>query len=103
MTLVFVHFTMGTFGGDQEEFCLRWNDSRKTSALFSITFVMDLCNFRLAVKDQACPLRAQKVILASCSPYFNNLLKDMNSEAGNPNAPFYVIMRGVTSTQLSLT
>ena len=26
----------------------------------------------------------------------------MNSESGNPNAPFYVMMRGVTSTQLSL-
>ena len=27
---------------------------------------------------------------------------DLNSESGNPNAPFYVMMRGVTSTQLSL-
>jgi len=95
---------MGTSGGDQEEFCLRWNDFEEniSSAFRHLRNDPDFCDVRLAVKDRARPLRAHKVILASCSPYFNNLLKDMNSESGNPNAPFYVMMRGVTSTQLSL-
>ena len=95
---------MGASGGHQEKFCLRWNDFEEniSSAFRHLRNDLDFCDVRLAVKDQARPLQAHKVILASCSPYFNNLLKDMNSEAGNPNGPFYLMMRGVTSTQLSL-
>ena len=104
MPLVLVRFAMGTSGGDQEEFCLRWDDFEEniSSAFRHLRNDPDFSDVRLAVKDRARPFRAHKVILASCSPYFNNLLKDMNSESSNPNPPFYVMMRGVTSTQLSL-
>ena len=93
---------MGASGGHQEEFCLRWNDFEEniSSAFRHLRNDPDFRDVRLGVKDRVRPLRAHKVILASCSPYFSNLLKDMNSEASN--APFYVMMRGVTSTQLSL-
>jgi len=94
---------MGTSGTDQEEFCLRWNDfeSSISSAFRNLRNDPDFCDVRLAVKDRSRPLKAHKVVLSSCSPYFSSLLREMNAEQQNSLSPFYIMMRGVTHSQLS--
>jgi len=89
-------------GTDQEEFCLRWNDfeSSISSAFRNLRNDPDFCDVRLAVKDRTKPLKAHKVVLSSCSPYFSSLLREMSGEQSSLS-PFYIMMRGVTHSQLS--
>ena len=63
----------------------------------------DFCDVRLAVRDRSRPLKAHKVVLSSCSPYFSSLLREMNSEQNSLSSttPFYIMMRGVSHSQLS--
>jgi len=95
---------MGSSGQDQEDYCLHWNDfeANITSAFRDMRNDLDFCDVRLAVKDKASPLKAHKVVLASCSPYFKDLLKEMkNDNQTMACSPFYIMMSGVTSSTLN--
>jgi len=95
---------MGTSGRDREEFCLRWNDfeSQTTSAFRNLRNDAEFSDIRLAVKGEIKPLKAHRVVLSACSPYFHDLFREMNSEQnGMLASPSYIMMSGVNSDYLS--
>ena len=61
--------------GASEKFCLRWNDfeSNLSVAFRDIRAEEDLFDITLACEDTS-ELRAHKLILSACSPFFRNLL-----------------------------
>lgn len=58
-----------------EQFCLRWNNFQIniTSALESLKCDEDLVDVTLTCDGQN--VKAHKVILSACSPYFKNVFK----------------------------
>merc|ERR1712111_150230 len=95
---------MGSSSQDQDIFNLRWNDfqANVSSAFRDMRNDPDYSDVRLAVKDNAIPLKAHKVVLSSCSPYFKELLKQMkNDNQTMALSPYYIMMRGVTSSALN--
>ena len=61
---------MASGGGDQQQFCLRWNDFQ-TNMVSSFKHLRDEKSFTdvtLACDGQTC--KAHKMVLSACSPYF---------------------------------
>ena len=85
------HFTMA---GDQQQFCLRWNDFQ-TNMVASFKHLRDEKSFTdvtIASDGQSC--KAHKMILSACSPYFKTLLEE--NPAKHPiiilkDVPFQVV------------
>jgi len=93
---------MGTSA--QNRVSLQWKDfeSNITSTFCHLRNDPDFSDVRLVVKDKADPLKAHKVVMASCSPYFQNLLRQMSKEHGWMAAvPFYIMMSEVKAASLS--
>ena len=64
------HFTIKMAQGDQQQFCLRWNDFQ-TNMVSSFKHLRDEKSFTdvtLACDGQTC--KAHKMVLSACSPYF---------------------------------
>ena len=62
--------------GDQQQFCLRWNDFQ-TNMVASFKHLRDEKSFTdvtIASDGQSC--KAHKMILSACSPYFKTLLEE---------------------------
>ena len=59
----------------RDKFCLRWNDfeTNISCAFREIREEQDFFDVTLACEDEQ--LKAHKVILASCSPFFKEILK----------------------------
>ena len=81
---------------ESEKLCLKWNDfqSNVNSAFGSLRNDQDLCDVTLVSEDGK-QLEAHKVILASSSPFFLELLKR------NKHQHPLVYMRGVKSDDLA--
>ena len=84
--------------GSSDKFCLRWNDfETNISAAFQELrndedfFDVTLC----CGPDGTDRLRAHKVILSACSPFFRGILKN------NPHANPLIYLRGVTMEDLN--
>jgi len=102
--------------GSTDEFCLRWNDfeANISSAFRHLRNDPDFFDVSLACRidsggeasDQHRTLKAHKVILSSCSPYFRSLLREQAKSLGNAGNGVqtqipYIVMRGVSYNQLS--
>lgn len=63
------------FVGMADQFCLRWNNfqSNIVSALDSLKCSEDLVDVTLTCEGKN--IKAHKVILSACSPYFRNVFK----------------------------
>ena len=95
--------------GSSEEFCLRWNDfeSNISTAFRHLRNDNDFFDVNLGCYDNSGDgdssphrtLKAHKVILSSCSPYFRSMLRQLQNSGGN-QVPF-IVMRGVSIQQLS--
>lgn len=61
--------------GDMQHFCLRWNNyqSSITSAFENLRDDEDFVDVTLACDGKS--LKAHRVVLSACSPYFRELLK----------------------------
>lgn len=61
--------------GDTQHFCLRWNNyqSSITSAFENLRDDEDFVDVTLACDGRS--LKAHRVVLSACSPYFRELLK----------------------------
>ena len=62
--------------GDQQQFCLRWNDFQ-TNMVSSFKHLRDEKSFTdvtLACDGQTC--KAHKMVLSACSPFFKALLEE---------------------------
>lgn len=59
----------------ETQFCLRWNNfgSTMTSALNTLQQIGDFVDVTLAT--DGVQLKAHKVVLSACSPYFRDILK----------------------------
>ena len=79
-----------------EKFCLKWNDFQKsiTSSFEILKSDIDFTDVTLACEDGQ-QIEAHKVILASSSPFFQNLLKK------NKHPHPLIFMRGVKHEELS--
>lgn len=64
---------------DTQHFCLRWNNyqSSITSAFENLRDDEDFVDVTLACDGRS--LKAHRVVLSACSPYFRELLKVRNS------------------------
>merc|ERR1712147_266853 len=81
--------------GDQQQFCLRWNDFQ-TNMVASFKHLRDeksFCDVTLACDGQSC--KAHKMILSACSPYFKALLEE------NPAKHPIIILKDVPFTHLT--
>ena len=78
-----------------EKFALRWNDfeSNISKAFKDLRDDRELCDVTLACEDDQ-EVEAHKVILASCSPFFDRIFKRYK------NSQPLLYMKGVTSHQL---
>jgi len=86
------HFTMA---GDQQQFCLRWNDFQ-TNMVSSFKHLRDEKSFTdvtLACDGQTC--KAHKMVLSACSPYFKALLEE------NPAKHPIIILKDVPFNHLT--
>lgn len=65
----------GTMGGSDMQFCLRWNNfgTTMTAALHTLHEGGDFVDVTLAADGMQ--LKAHKLILSACSPYFRDILK----------------------------
>ena len=82
-----------------EKLCLQWNDFKDNviSSFGSLREDQDFSDVTLACEDGQ-QINAHKVILASSSPFFENLLKSVkNSSSSHP----LIYMRGVKSEDLN--
>ena len=64
--------------GDQQQFCLRWNDFQ-TNMVSSFKHLRDEKSFTdvtLACDGQTC--KAHKMVLSACSPYFKVRIDNSN-------------------------
>merc|ERR1712038_1880922 len=86
------HFTMA---GDQQQFCLRWNDFQ-TNMVSSFKHLRDEKSFTdvtLACDGQTC--KAHKMVLSARSPYFKSLLEE------NPAKHPIIILKDVPFNHLT--
>ncbi|XP_066980762.1 protein abrupt-like isoform X15 [Macrobrachium rosenbergii] len=81
--------------GADQQFCLRWNNfhSNITSAFESLRDDEDFVDITLACDGRQ--IKAHKMVLSACSPYFRSLLK------GNPCQHPIVFLKDVTFSNLS--
>jgi len=88
---------MSSSSQDQEVYHLRLDDheAKVSSAFRKLRNDTNFCDVSLVVKDKTIPLKAHKMILSSCSPYFKDLFKEMK------NNNLTIMMRGVTSSTLN--
>ena len=66
--------------GADQQFCLRWNNfhTNITSAFESLRDDEDFVDITLACEGRQ--IKAHKMVLSACSPYFRALLKVSNFE-----------------------
>merc|ERR1712038_1402410 len=84
-----------TMAGDQQQFCLRWNDFQ-TSMVSPFKHLRDEKSFTdvtLACDGQTC--KAHKMVLSACSPYFKALLEE------NPAKHPIIILKDVPFQHLT--
>merc|ERR1711881_178088 len=89
------HFTIKMAQGDQQQFCLRWNDFQ-TNMVSSFKHLRDEKSFTdvtLACDGQTC--KAHKMVLSACSPYFKALLEE------NPAKHPIIILKDVPFQHLT--
>ncbi|XP_071513174.1 uncharacterized protein [Panulirus ornatus] len=81
--------------GADQQFCLRWNNfhSNITSAFESLRDDEDFVDITLACEGRQ--IKAHKMVLSACSPYFRSLLK------GNPCQHPIVFLKDVTFANLT--
>ncbi|KAK7077164.1 hypothetical protein SK128_009773 [Halocaridina rubra] len=81
--------------GADQQFCLRWNNfhSNITSAFESLRDDEDFVDITLACDGRQ--IKAHKMVLSACSPYFRSLLK------GNPCQHPIVFLKDVTFSNLT--
>ncbi len=81
--------------GSAEKFCLRWNDfeANVSTSLSELRHDQDFFDVTLASEDHR-QVRAHKVILAACSPFFRRVLK------ANPHERPLLYLKGVRHTQM---
>ena len=79
---------------ENEKLCLKWNDFQDVlkSSVGELRDDTDFTDVTLACEDQS--LKAHKVILSACSPFFKSLLKR------HPHPQPLVYIRGVKATDL---
>ena len=77
-----------------EKFCLKWNDfeSNISGAFRELREEKDFFDVTLACDDNQ--IKAHKVIISACSPFFRNVLRQ------NPHQHPLLYMRGVNFTDL---
>ena len=77
-----------------EKFCLKWNDfeSNISGAFRELRDEKDFFDVTLACDDNQ--IKAHKVIISACSPFFRNVLRQ------NPHQHPLLYMRGVSFTDL---
>ena len=81
--------------GDDQQFCLRWNDFQ-TNMVASFKHLRDeksFCDVTIATEGQH--TKAHKMILCACSPYFKNLLEQ------NPAKHPIIILKDVPFQHLT--
>ena len=90
------HFSFGiqAFIMTNEKLCLKWNDFQD---IIQVSFEElksdnDFTDVTLACEDQS--IKAHKVILSACSPFFKRLLK------AHPNPQPLIYMRGIKTSDL---
>ena len=78
-----------------EKLCLKWNDFQNIvqTSFAELRSDTDFTDVTLACEDQS--IKAHKVILSACSPFFKKLLK------ANPHQHPLIYMRGMQSSDLS--
>merc|ERR1711976_775604 len=89
------HRTSKMAQGDQQQFCLRWNDFQ-TNMVSSFKHLRDEKSFTdvtLACDGQTC--KAHKMVLSACSPYFKALLEE------NPAKHPIIILKDVPFQHLT--
>ena len=66
---------MGSGGGNDQHFCLRWNNflNNIASSFEQLRDHEDFVDVTLACEGGS--VKAHKVVLSACSPYFKNILK----------------------------
>ncbi|MCL4122270.1 UNVERIFIED_CONTAM: hypothetical protein GTU68_066258 [Idotea baltica] len=81
--------------GADQQFCLRWNNfhTNITSAFESLRDDEDFVDITLACEGRQ--VKAHKMVLSACSPYFRSLLK------GNPCQHPIVFLKDVTFANLA--
>ena len=77
-----------------EKLCLQWNDFQENikSAFGNLREDNDFTDVTLACEDQS--IKAHKVVLSACSPFFKKLLKT------HPHPQPLIFMRGIKSSNL---
>ena len=77
-----------------EKLCLKWHDFQDhiQASFEELRSDNDFTDVTLACEDQS--IKAHKVILSACSPFFQNLLKS------HPNPQPLIYMRGVKTSDL---
>ena len=80
---------------ENEKLCLKWNDFQETvrKSFGEFRSDNDFTDVTLACEDQS--IKAHKLILSACSPFFKKLLKS------HPHPQPLVFMRGVKSSELT--
>merc|ERR1712018_567988 len=89
------HRTSKMTQGDQQQFCLRWNDFQ-TNMVSSFKHLRDEKSFTdvtLACGGQTC--KTHKMVLSACSPYFKALLEE------NPAKHPIIILKDVPFQHLT--
>ena len=78
-----------------EKLCLKWNDFEDIvqDSFAQLRADTDFTDVTLACQDQS--IKAHKVVLSACSPFFNKLLKT------NPHPQPLIYMRGIKSSNLT--
>ena len=81
--------------GSAEKFCLRWNDfeANVSTSFAELRHDQDFFDVTLALEDHR-QVRAHKVILAACSPFFRRVLK------ANPHERPLLYLKGVRHAQI---
>lgn len=76
---MFFNVTVTTEMAEDQQFCLRWNNFQMniTSQFEALRDEEDFVDVTLACEGQR--LKAHKVVLSACSPYFKELFKVNNN------------------------
>ena len=80
-----------------EKYCLKWNDFQETVAgsLSLLKKEEDFFDVTLVSEDQT-QIKAHKVVLSACSPFFKSILKN------NPHQHPLLYLGGISSNDLQL-
>jgi hypothetical protein len=83
----------------KQRFCLKWNNyqSNVTTTFKELLAVEDFVDITLSAEGGA--LRAHKVVLSACSPYFRDILKVQNPGFFNPENSILIIYFSTFSDQ----